>query len=129
MSRESHKIRGIEESKKVTDELQLLFIASKYRLESNDTNILHGLLLKEDIDWDYFFLLARLHKVLPRVWNNISATLPAVIPDGIKQEHKALIRQHTLHCMATVGQLCTVSALFAQQDILHVPYKGPLLAS
>jgi hypothetical protein len=30
--------------------------------------------------------------------------------------------------MATVGQLCTVSALLEKNDIVHVSYKGPVLA-
>ena len=38
----------------MTDELQLLFIASKYRLGSNDISILHELVLKEEIDWALF---------------------------------------------------------------------------
>ena len=112
----------------MTDELQLLFIASKCRPGSNDTSIMHGLALKGEIDWSLFFLLARRHKVFPRVWNNISTALPSVIPDGIKEKQKALNRHHTMHCMATVGQLCTVSALLDKHDIVHVPYKGPVLA-
>jgi hypothetical protein len=115
-------------NEKMTGELQLLLIVSQYRLGSNDTSILHELVLKEEIDWEHFFLLARRHKVFPRVWNNISIALPSVIPDGIKEEQKSLIRQHTLYCMATVGQLCTVSALLEKHEIVHVPYKGPVLA-
>ena len=62
------------------------------------------------------------------MWHNIPTLLPSVIPDGIYQEQKALIRRHTLHCMATVGQLCSIFDLFDKHGIVHVPYKGPVLA-
>ena len=53
---------------------------------------------------------------------------PQLFPMELKKNRRRLIRQHTLHCMATVGQLCTVSALLDKHDIVHVPYKGPVLA-
>jgi hypothetical protein len=112
----------------MTDELQLLFIASQYRLGSDNTAMLHELVLKEEIDWIHFFLLARRHKVFPRVWNNISITLPSVIPDGIKEQQNALVRRHTLHCMSTVAQLCSISNLLDNHNVVYVPYKGPVLA-
>jgi hypothetical protein len=116
-------------NEKSTIELRLLVTASQYRLNSVDTSILHELAEKEDFDWAFFFTLARRHKVFPRVWNNITATIPEVLPEDIKAEQKMLFRRHILHCMATVGQLCSVSDLFNKHNIVHVPYKGPVLAS
>ncbi len=115
-------------TKEMMDELQLLFTASKFRLGSNDTVVLEELVQKEDIDWSFFFSLAYRHKVFPLVWYNISTVLPSFISYETSQDQKDLVRRHTMCCMATVRQLFTIFDLFDKHGIVHVPYKGPVLA-
>ena len=108
--------------------LQLLIATSKFRSDPADISTIQTAVRHENFDFDHLFLLARRHRVAPRVWNNISRYASSTITDSQKKELKDLLHSHLLHCAAVMRQLCTVYHLFKHQKIPCIPYKGPVLA-
>jgi hypothetical protein len=78
----------------------------------------------EDIDWDYLFLLARRHGVVPLVYHQLTHH---VAPDKLRQ-----FKQHSLENAARnvvlTAELCRLIKLFAGEGIEAIPYKGPILS-
>jgi hypothetical protein len=76
------------------------------------------------IDWNYFFLLARRHAVVPLVYRQLKDLVP---PENLQQ-----LRKHSLENSARnvvlAAELCRLIKLFAGAGIEAVPYKGPILS-
>jgi hypothetical protein len=76
------------------------------------------------IDWNYFFLLARRHAVVPLVYRQLKQIVP--------QADLALFKQHYQENSARnavlAAELCRLIELFANSGIEAIPYKGPILS-
>src|SRR5215213_7019315 len=74
----------------------------------------------EDIDWNYFFLLARRHGVVPLVYRQLKDLLPPVF--------KQYYQENAARNIVLTNELCRIIKLFAGAGIEAIPYKGPVLA-
>lgn len=81
-------------------------------------------LTQTQIDWNYFFLLARRHAIVPLVYRQLKDIVPP--------EHLQTFRQHYQENFARnivlTAELCRLIKLFADEGIEAIPYKGPLLS-
>ena len=81
-------------------------------------------LTESRIDWNYFFLLARRHAVVPLVYQHLKEIVP--------QADLALFRKHyqenAARNVVLTAELCRLINLFASEGIEAIPYKGPLLS-
>lgn len=81
-------------------------------------------LTESRIDWNYFFLLARRHAVVPLVYQQLKEIVP--------QADLALFRKHyqenAARNVVLTAELCRLIDLFASEGIEVIPYKGPLLS-
>lgn len=81
-------------------------------------------LTETPIDWNYFFLLARRHAVVPLVYRQLKQIVP--------QADLALFKQHYQENAARnvilTAELCRLIKLFADSGIEAISYKGPLLS-
>ena len=79
------------------------------------------------IDWEYLFLLARRHAVLPLLYLQLDRHASDLIPP----EHLRKLKQHYLENSARntvlTAELCRLISLFAEAGIETIPYKGPVL--
>ena len=82
----------------------------------------------EDVDWEYLFLLARRHAVVPLLY----VALEKHASDLVPQEELRKLKQHYLENSARntllTAELCRLIELFAKAGIEAIPYKGPALA-
>ena len=82
----------------------------------------------KEIDWEYLFLLARRHAVLPLLYLQLNEHAAALVPE----HHLKKLRQHFLENAArnTIlsAELCRLITLFSKSQIETISYKGPTLA-
>ena len=78
----------------------------------------------ENIDWDYFFKLARRHAVVPLVYHQLKNH---VAPERLQQFKKHSLENAARNVVLT-AELCRLIELFADNGIEAIPYKGPILS-
>jgi hypothetical protein len=80
------------------------------------------------LDWEYFFLLARRHAVLPLVYLQLVRHAAELVP----QEHLGRLKQNYFENSARntvlTAELCRLITLFAKSGVEAIAYKGPALA-
>ncbi len=76
------------------------------------------------IDWNYFFLLARRHAVVPLVYRQ----LKDIVPQADLAPFKRHYQENSARNVVLTAELCRLLELFAGAGIEAIPYKGPLLA-
>jgi hypothetical protein len=85
-------------------------------------------LAARDVDWEYLFLIARRHAVLPLLYLQLERHASDLVP----HEYLLKLKKHYLENSARntllTAELCWLISLFAESGIEAVPYKGPLLA-
>ena len=81
-----------------------------------------------DIDWEYLFLLARRHSVVPLVHlqldRHASDLVPTEILATLKKHHRENVARNTI----LTAELCRLLARLSDSGIDAIPYKGPVLA-
>jgi hypothetical protein len=78
----------------------------------------------EDIDWNYFFLLARRHAVVPLVYRQLKDLVPPEHLQTFKQHYQ----ENSARNIILTAELCRIIKLFADSGIEAIPYKGPILS-
>ena len=82
------------------------------------------LLTSQQLDWDYFFQLARRHAVVPLVYHRLKF--------HVSPEHLQTFKKHSLENAARnvvlTAELCRLIEVFADAGIEAIPYKGPILS-
>ena len=85
-------------------------------------------LAAKDVDWEYVFLLARRHAVVPLVYLQLHQHATDLVPQD--QLHK--LKQHYVENSARntvlTAELCRLIGAFADSGIEAIPYKGPVLS-
>ena len=85
-------------------------------------------LASKDIDWEYLFLLARRHAVVPLLYLQLDQHASDLVP----QDHLHKLKQHYFENVARntvlTDELCRLIGLFADSGIEAIPYKGPVLS-
>ena len=85
---------------------------------------IQSILSETQIDWDYFFLLARRHAVVPLVFRQLKDIVP---PDKLQQFKKHSL-ENSARNVVLAAELCRLIKLFADSGIEAIPYKGPILS-
>ena len=85
-------------------------------------------LAAKEIDWEYVFLLARRHSVVPLLYLQLHQYASDLVP----QEQLQKLKQHYLENSARntvlTAELCRLIGAFADLGIDAIPYKGPVLS-
>jgi len=81
-------------------------------------------LVVEDIDWDYLFLLARRHAVVPLVYRQLKNLVPPEHLQTFRQNYQ----ENSARNVVLTAELCRLIDLFAGEGIEVIPYKGPILS-
>ena len=81
-----------------------------------------------EVDWEYLFLLARRHSVVPLLYLQLERHASDLVP----QEKLAQLKKHYLENSARntilTAELCRLIRSLANSGIEAIPYKGPVLA-
>lgn len=80
----------------------------------------------QEIDWDYLFLLARRHSLLPLLFRSIEGFdgLPTSFHAKLRREFRQNATRNTL----LAGELSRLARLFETEGVPVLAYKGPALA-
>ena len=87
-----------------------------------------GLLLREGIDHTRLIRLAEVHGVRPSLAASFAALSWEAVPAECRTSLEAFERRHRLHTLALSGELHRVAAVFGDNQIPFVTFKGPALA-
>lgn len=80
-----------------------------------------------EIDWDYFYRLARRHSVLPLIYSqlsNFADNIPAAELDRLRKNYQNNAARNLL----LSAELCKILQQLETAGVEAVPYKGPALA-
>ncbi|HVF23572.1 MAG TPA: nucleotidyltransferase family protein [Pyrinomonadaceae bacterium] len=81
-----------------------------------------------EVDWEYLFLLARRHAVVPLLYLKLQRHASDLVPHEVLQQLKKHYLENAARNTVLTAELCRLLALFADGGIEAIPYKGPVLA-
>ncbi|HKG59652.1 MAG TPA: nucleotidyltransferase family protein [Pyrinomonadaceae bacterium] len=81
-----------------------------------------------EVDWEYLFLLARRHAVVPLVYVQLERHAPALVPPHVLARFKKHYVENSARNTILTAELCRLISLFNDAGIEAIPYKGPVLA-
>ena len=81
-----------------------------------------------DVDWEYFFQLARRHAILPLVYVPLERHASDLIPQTMLAQLKKHYIENSARNTVLTAELCRLISLFNDAGIEAIPYKGPVLA-
>ena len=81
-----------------------------------------------EIDWEFLFLLARRHSVVPLVYSQLERSAPDLVPSPILARFKQHYVENLARNTVLTAELCRLITKFADSGIDAIPYKGPVLA-
>jgi hypothetical protein len=84
-------------------------------------------LLKQGINWQQFLQMALEHSIVPLVCSHLGALDEEFVPSNIKRLLEQYSQQITKHNFRLTRELLKILALFKQENIPVVPFKGPVL--
>jgi hypothetical protein len=85
-------------------------------------------LSSNEIDWDYIFLLARRHAVLPLLYLQLDQHASDLVPEHHLKKLKQHFLENAARNMILSAELCRLINLFSKSQIETISYKGPTLA-
>ena len=85
-------------------------------------------LAARDVDWEYLFLVARRHAVVPLLYRQLDNHASDLVPTDQLTRLKRHYLENSARNTLLTAELCRLIDLFAASGIEAVPYKGPLLA-
>ena len=85
-------------------------------------------LAADEIDWEYLFLLARRHSVVPLVYLQLDRHAADLTPPEILATFKKHYLENAARNTILTAELCRLLERFAESGIDAIPYKGPVLA-
>ena len=81
-----------------------------------------------EVDWEYLFLLARRHALLPLIYLQLERHASDLVPHKTLQQLKKHYLENAARNTVLTAELCRLITLFAEHGIEAIPYKGPMLA-
>ena len=81
-----------------------------------------------EIDWEFFFLLARRHSVVPLVYVQLERSASDLVPPPILTKFKQHYLENVARNTILTAELCRLIDRLAASGIEAIPYKGPVLA-
>ena len=85
-------------------------------------------LAANDVDWEYLFLLARRHSIVPLLYLHVGQHASDLVPAEKLHELKQQYFENSARNTVLTAELCHLITLFAASKIEAIPYKGPALA-
>jgi len=82
-----------------------------------------------DVDWEYVFLLARRHAVVPLLYVQLERHASDVVPHEFLRKLKQQYLENSARNTVLTAELCRLIGLFADAGVEAIPYKGPALAA
>ena len=81
------------------------------------------------IDWEYLFLLARRHAIVPLVYLQLERHAADFVPHENLGQFKQNYLENSARNTVLTAEMCRLIGLLAEAGIKAIPYKGPALAA
>jgi hypothetical protein len=81
-----------------------------------------------EIDWDYFYCLARRHSLVPLVSRQLESSIKGQVPAGVRQRFRKDYQENAARNLIFVDELTALLERFAAAGIEGIVFKGPALA-
>lgn len=81
-----------------------------------------------EIDWDYFFQLARRHAVVPLVYTQLHEHASDLIPQKHLYRFKKNYQENVARNLVLTAELARILSSLSDAGVQAVPFKGPVLA-
>jgi Uncharacterised nucleotidyltransferase len=109
-------------------EKQLLARCARTRVTANDAQKIREV-SAQPLDWEYLLEEAEANSITPLLERHLTAIAPDAAPAAAKQRLKKTSRANTIRCLCLTAELIKILAVFREQEIPTLPYKGPVLAA
>ncbi len=109
-------------------EVALLLACARTHLRRRDLQNIQWL-LTQDIDWPVLMQLARRHGISPLLYQNLKRTGEAIVDDLVLTELRNFCQGIAFQNAVFTRSLLQILNLFTANDILALPFKGPVLAA
>jgi hypothetical protein len=80
-----------------------------------------------EIDWEYLFLLARRHAIVPLLYIQLDRHASDLVPHEYLSNLRQHYRENSARNTVLTAELCRLITLLAESGIEAIPYKGPVL--
>jgi hypothetical protein len=107
-------------------EKKLLLFCARTRLDAEMSASMKAL-LRQGIKWPEFLQMAQEHSVMPLVCSHLGNLEEELVPSGIRRVLQRYSQQITQHNFRLTRELLKILAIFKQENIAVVPFKGPVL--
>src|SRR5207342_3928165 len=81
-------------------------------------------LVEQGIDWDYLLRVARIHGMMPLLYQMVRSTcldaVPVVVANQLTDCFQQTVRRNLMMC----GELLRILKLFSANGISAIPFKG-----
>jgi hypothetical protein len=105
---------------------KLILLCSRVNADAETSARIEGITNPaNEVDWDYFYQLARRHSVLPLIYKQLSSIPAAKVPADQLARLKANYQKNLVRNLLLTAELCRILQTFAAAGIEAVPYKGP----
>jgi len=109
-------------------EVRLLLCCARMQIDANTAGQINAL-LKERIDWDALVRLAFDHDVAALLYRTLESVTPSAMPPAVRADLKRQMQVDVQGNLSLTKELLRVKALFDEERIAMIPYKGPVLAT
>src|SRR5262245_36794835 len=109
-------------------EAELLLCCADYSMDSRHVTQAQRLLRGSELDWKRLLGMARLHRVVPLVYRNLSGIGKDLVPPDVLGELRQYHLDNTVRNLSLTREMLSILNLFGEAGISVVPFKGPVLA-
>jgi hypothetical protein len=108
-------------------EVDLLLLCARAHLDEQQRQRVHDL-VSRNLDWNYLLQLADRHGLQPLLHWHLTAVCPNTVPKESQQNLRVAFQRVSALNILLTHELQKLIALFAENNVTAVPYKGPALA-
>jgi hypothetical protein len=108
-------------------EIDLLLSCARVHTEPSVAEKIR-LLLQQNVEWNYLIDLGKYHKVIPLLHQTLTCTCPELLPKTALHRLQSLVHANTYQNLLLTQELLHILALFKQNGIHSIAFKGPTLA-
>jgi hypothetical protein len=109
-------------------ESRLLLLSARTAIEPAAANSVSEL-VAGPLDWDKLISLAARNSITPLLEMHLRNAGSARVPPAVLERLSEMVRAVTAKNLLLTGELIKLAGLFRAQDVLAIPYKGPVLAA
>ncbi|BAZ65653.1 MAG: nucleotidyltransferase family protein [Pelatocladus maniniholoensis HA4357-MV3] len=113
----------------IRPEMQLLLCCASTKIDVAKTEEIKSLIQRADLDWQDVIGNAYKHGLMPLLYTNLNAIAPDIVPKNVLNQLRNIFYTNAQRSLMLTGELVQLLRLLQENEILAVPYKGPVLAN